>query len=220
MNSGITIQQGFPDVLRSEAAALYDAAFGSKLSIAIPDTNQRIDFLREGFRPDFCFVAMSDSKLVGIAGFNTATGGFHEENAFVRLYAQLGLLGAIRASVVLLFFERKCENGQLLIDGISVAPEKRGSDIGSSLLRQLQEHARIGGYHTLLLEVIDTNPAARRLYERLGFVATGKTSFNYLRGLLGFGAAITMEYPVYNSASVGAVTPLATPCKERKALNG
>ena len=52
MNSEITIQQGFPDVLRSEAAALYDAAFGSKLSIAIPDTKQRIVFEDGWFKPE------------------------------------------------------------------------------------------------------------------------------------------------------------------------
>ena len=128
------------------------------------------------------------------------TGALTGGMTFGLLRAQLGLPGAIRAICVLALFERALTNGQLLMDGISVSPKARGSGIGSSLLRQLKEHARLEGYRTLRLDVIDTNPAARRLYERVGFVATGTAQFPYLRWLLGFGAATTMEYDVHAGA--------------------
>ena len=67
----------------------------------------------------------------------------------------------------------------------------------ATLVRQLTEYARLGGYRTLCLDVIDTNPAARQLFERLGFVATSTAKFGYLQWLLGFGAATTMEYAVH-----------------------
>jgi len=41
MGDEITIQQGFPDELRSSAAELYDAAFGAKLAIAMPNPISR-----------------------------------------------------------------------------------------------------------------------------------------------------------------------------------
>ena len=69
MNSAITIQQGFPSKLSSEAAELYDAAFGAKLSIGIPDTQKRLEILEEAFNPPFGFIATSGDELVGIAGF-------------------------------------------------------------------------------------------------------------------------------------------------------
>jgi ribosomal protein S18 acetylase RimI-like enzyme len=115
---------------------------------------------------------------------------------FAKLRLKLGLLKALRASLILALFERKLAKGELLMDGISVSPQMRGSGVGSSLLRHLIEYARIGGYRTLRLDVIDTNPSARRLYERLGFVATSTARLGYLRWLLGFGAATKMEYNV------------------------
>lgn len=200
MSNAITIQQGFPGELRFEAAGLYDAAFGAKLSIAIPDKDLRLAVLREAFNPNFCFVAMSGGELVGIAGFKTTIGSLTEGMTFGELRAQLGLFEAVRAILVLALFQRTPPKGQLLMDGISVSPKMRGSGIGSSLLRQLIEYARLGGYRTLRLDVIDTNPAARRLYERLGFVATSTAKLGHLRGLLGFGAATTMEYAVHAGA--------------------
>ncbi|MES2672325.1 MAG: GNAT family N-acetyltransferase [Pseudomonadota bacterium] len=57
----------------------------------------------------------------------------------------------------------------LLVD-ISLFPAMRGSGVGTALIRQSQQDAaKLGrGMH---LHVQQSNPAARRLYERLGFVA-------------------------------------------------
>lgn len=200
MSDAITFQLGFPDELRLDAAELYDAAFGAKLSIAIPDKDSRLAVLRKAFDPSSCFVAMSGGELVGIAGFKTTTGSLTGGMTLGELRAQVGLTKALRASLIFALFERKLTKGELLMDGISVSPKMRGSGIGSALLRKLMEYARVGGYRTLRLDVIDTNPSARRLYERLGFVATSTAKFGYLRWLLGFGAATTMTYYVLGGA--------------------
>ena len=86
--------------------------------------------------------------------------------AFVAACAS-GLLGAARAVLVLALFHRKLTAGQLLMDGIAVSPKMRGRGIGTKLLRRLEQYARNEGYESLRLDVIDTNPAARRLYERV-----------------------------------------------------
>ena len=59
----------------------------------------------------------------------------------------------------------------LLVD-ISLFPTQRGQGIGRALIEASQHHAQeLGcGMH---LHVQQTNPAARRLYERLGFVIDG-----------------------------------------------
>jgi acetyl esterase/lipase/GNAT superfamily N-acetyltransferase len=54
-----------------------------------------------------------------------------------------------------------------------VAPEARGRGIGAALVREVLAWARGRGLHRLLLDVGAHNVPARRLYERLGFVATG-----------------------------------------------
>lgn len=194
MTIDYTIQRGFQDEQRHSAAELYDAAFGAKLSVAIPDAGRRVAVLRQGIEPSLSFAAVRDGHLVGIAGFKTAFGSFTGAISFRLLKETLGILGAIRAILVLSLFERKCVPGQLLMDGIAVSPNMRGSGIGTRLLHRLIEFARDEGYRSIRLDVIDTNPSARRLYERIGFTAVRTERFVYLKWLLGFEAATLMEY--------------------------
>lgn len=64
MISSVLCRQGFPDALRTQAAALHDSAFGAKLSLAIPDANKRIALFAEVFLPEFAYIALSDGQLV------------------------------------------------------------------------------------------------------------------------------------------------------------
>jgi ribosomal protein S18 acetylase RimI-like enzyme len=56
----------------------------------------------------------------------------------------------------------------LLVD-ISLFPAWRGQGIGTMLIRHSQ-HEAAAQARGMLLHVLDTNPLARQLYERLGFV--------------------------------------------------
>jgi ribosomal protein S18 acetylase RimI-like enzyme len=59
--------------------------------------------------------------------------------------------------------------------GLYVAPRARGRGVGEALVRAVLDEARRRGKSEVLLEVTSNNPAARALYERCGFVATGAT---------------------------------------------
>lgn len=56
--------------------------------------------------------------------------------------------------------------------GMWVAPEARGSGVGSRILADLLTRARATG-RRVVLDVTDGNDGARRLYERHGFAGTG-----------------------------------------------
>jgi ribosomal protein S18 acetylase RimI-like enzyme len=56
--------------------------------------------------------------------------------------------------------------------GMWVAPEARGRGVGELLVNALIERA---GDRPIVLCVEETAPAARRIYERLGFTPTGMT---------------------------------------------
>ena len=86
-------------------------------------------------------------------------------------------------------YERQLAPDQLMMDGIVVDPQMRGNGIGTRLLSEITTFATSDEHATIRLDVIDTNPAARRLYERNGFVPTKTEHFGYLRWLLGFGAS-------------------------------
>ena len=55
-----------------------------------------------------------------------------------------------------------------------VAPAERGRGIGAGLARAVMDWARSEGASSMTLWVADGNLAARRMYERLGFEATGE----------------------------------------------
>ena len=61
---------------------------------------------------------------------------------------------------------------------IEIAPEYQGRGLGSAIIRDLLTEARARGV-PLTLQVNRVN-RARALYERLGFVETGRTETHYL----------------------------------------
>jgi ribosomal protein S18 acetylase RimI-like enzyme len=57
-----------------------------------------------------------------------------------------------------------------------VAPSHRRLGIASSLVKAIMDRARLQGVRTLRLLVTSNNAAAIKLYERLGFSMTGRTT--------------------------------------------
>ena len=63
-----------------------------------------------------------------------------------------------------------------------VRPEARGTGVSGPLFTALARHALALGRPDLRLDVDETNTAAQRLYERLGFTATGARDPRESRG--------------------------------------
>ncbi len=68
------------------------------------------------------------------------------------------------------------EAGDVGLYAVWVAPEARGAGVGEALIRAVADWARARGHAYLRLEVGDANAPAVRLYDRLGFAPTGRTS--------------------------------------------
>ncbi|WP_018693151.1 GNAT family N-acetyltransferase [Algicola sagamiensis] len=185
---------GTPEVHREEAAALYNESFGDKFAVAIPCKEKRLKLISESLSLDFSIAAILDGELVGLAGYHTKKGSLTQGFTFDRLLEHLGFWSSIRAALIFSLYERKQKEAELLMDGISVSKQMRGKGIGTELLHQLKGLAREKGYQEIRLDVIDTNPKARQLYERLGFVPKHTSHFGFLRFLLGFSSATTMIF--------------------------
>ena len=186
------IRVGFPEDQRAVAAALYDEAFKRKLAPMIPDDGQRRAVLADCLDPQRGVVAVLDGQLVGLAGFHYDERSFTGAGGWGTLFEHLGLWGTLRAAVGFALFERTPEPDELLMDGICVAAEARGQGLGTRLLRALCDHGRELGLARVRLDVIDTNPGARRLYEREGFVAGETVRVGWMRDIFGFSASTTM----------------------------
>ncbi len=184
---------GLPEDQRDNAAQLYDEAFGPKLPPQIGDRAQRVAILTDSLVAECAVCALADGEIVGLAGFTSKGASLTSGINYRGLLSHLGFLRGNWASLILSLYEREPASGQLLMDGITVRHELRGHGIGRRLLDEVSRYAVQHGYESVRLDVIDTNPAARRLYERVGFQAVNTERFEYLRWLIGFGAATTME---------------------------
>ena len=191
-----TITRGWKSSLTAQAARLYEEAFGAKFSTAISDEQIRIKILSRSFLPDFSYVATVNDEIVGIAGFHTTDGSLTGGMTLRGLVTELGFIRGIWAGIVFSLFERQPASGELVMDGIVVDSRFRGRGLGSSLLDQIVIHARENGFRSVRLDVIDTNPRARKLYESKGFVAAKTERFPYLKWLVGFSGSTTMIFDV------------------------
>lgn len=56
---------------------------------------------------------------------------------------------------------------------LCVAPEQQGRHLGELVMRHLMDYAKEQGYESMRLLAAITNPAANRLYTRMGFACLG-----------------------------------------------
>jgi len=84
------------------------------------------------------------------------------------------LEGRLRGFVIARIAGGECE-----LENIVVNPGEVRQGIGSTLLQEFFEAVRAQGIHRILLEVRESNLAARRLYEKWGFTCDGERSAYY-----------------------------------------
>lgn len=192
----MTISVGFPEHLRDAAAALYMEAFGAKLGPILGRGDRARDFLASVMSPRHAVAAVTqDGELLGLAGFHDERGAL-VGGGFRDLARAYGTLGALWRAPLLAIFEREPAPGQLLMDGVVVSPAARSRGIGRALLMRIAALAKETGRREVRLEVVDANPRARALYEKLGFESRSETGSSLLRPFFGFSRATTMVLPV------------------------
>ncbi|KJL31460.1 GNAT family N-acetyltransferase [Microbacterium azadirachtae] len=189
--SDVAITAGIPRGQRPRVARLYWQAFHQKLRPALSDERRAIPYLESQLADDRVVCAHADGTVIGAVGFalrGRAAVGF----SFAELRARYSTFTAPVRALLLGVLERRAHPGSLLLDGISVAPEARGLGVGTALLAHVRRLARDERMDAVRLSVVDTNPRARDLYQRLGYVAEGSASIGPLRRLYGFRTATEM----------------------------
>ncbi|WP_432126623.1 N-acetyltransferase family protein [Streptomyces sp. bgisy082] len=190
-----TVRRGIPEGGEERVAALYWEAFGRKLAPALDPPETGRAFIAAHLHRDRGVVALVDGRVVGVAGYRLGdralTGGGAKD-----VLSTYGPFRGLPRLVVLALFERTPAAGELVMDGIAVDAAHRGEGIGTLLLGEIVSLAAENGCRRIRLDVIDTNPRARALYERHGFTARHTEHTPYLRRLMGFGAVTTMHRPV------------------------
>jgi ribosomal-protein-alanine N-acetyltransferase len=87
---------------------------------------------------------------------------------------RLTLMAEADAGQVCGFAIARCGPEEWEIENVVVDAEHRRHGIGRALVRELIQAATQAGMERVLLEVRESNTAARHLYEQLGFVEVGR----------------------------------------------
>ena len=189
-----TIKPGFWDAERPIIAELYWQAFGAKLNSVLGPTLLAHSFLIDVLDPKFGLVARdTGGRILGVAGYKTNEGAL-VGGGVSDMTRHYGFLGTLWRVPLLLVLEREVEEGLLLMDGICVTEAARGRGIGSALLEAIKSHATDMKLDAVRLDVIDSNPRARALYQREGFVEEGDTNMGPLQSVFGFRSAKRMVW--------------------------
>ena len=191
------ISHGFADTERPLAAHLYWQAFKGKLGPIMGPEARALALFERLMDPRFALVARDDNGvMLGMAGFKTAQGAL-TGGTLRDLCHDYGWLGGTWRGMLLSVLERDLAPDTLLMDGIFVDRKARGRGIGTALLAAIKDEARDRGMSSVRLDVIDTNPRARALYEREGFEAAGTERTGPLRHIFGFATSTTMIFHLH-----------------------
>ncbi len=123
--------------------------------------------------------------LVAGALHRTSFAAPWSDEAFAKLLEQPGVTGLMWTDIEpqgFILIRAVADEAEILT--LAVAPPVRRRGIAASLLEEAARMLRAGGTHRLFLEVADDNAAARSLYEKHGFTATGRRAKYYERGSL------------------------------------
>lgn len=196
MIDDLSITPGFDPDERAQVSRLYWQAFGAKLGRVLGPDARAWAFFEAVLNPDFALVARGqDGVLLGLAGFKTAQGGL-VEGTYAQMAQVYGWFGAAWRALLLRVLERDLQPGIFQMDGIFVDHAARGMGVGTGLLRAVADEAARRGLGQVQLDVIDTNPRARALYEKSGFKAIGTEHTGPFRHVFGFGSATRMALDV------------------------
>lgn len=194
--TSFSIKQGFAPDQQARVAALFWQAFRGKLNPVLKPEARALQFLERVINPEFAFSASaSDGSLIGVAGFKSEQGLF-VGGELEDLQSIYGAVGGLWRGLLLSTLERSVQPGVLLMDGIFVAEEGRGQGVGSALLDAIKKHAVDSGCRRVRLDVIDSNPRAKALYERSGFSSERVTGSGPLKYVFGFKQVTTMSCDV------------------------
>jgi ribosomal protein S18 acetylase RimI-like enzyme len=195
----ITITRELNEEQKREAARLYADAFWLKLRHLwlFPSTREEaVEVIVHALDVSKGFYTLDDTgRLLGFVGLETGREYFVNLSwsSLRKVYGILSALWRLPAYWGFRLFHGGYPQEMLHIDAIVVSGEAQGMGIGTRLLEAVFLEAQNRSLKTTSLEVVDTNPKAKNLYERLGFRVVRQERYGVLTRKAGFGGVVFME---------------------------
>lgn len=183
---------------KREVARLFYQAFTLKFSgiwIFSREEQKVVDVLSRCLRYDNALYAVYEGRVVGFAGLETGDGFFMRLN-YRALRQTFGLFGGawrFAAYGVFRLFHGSTPSNAVHIDPLVVSAEARGLGVGTRLLEAVFVWSKETDRSKVMLEVVDTNPLAKKLYERVGFRTFKVQNTRLFSAQAGFHKVLHME---------------------------
>jgi len=181
----------------NQAVDIYYFAFQRKIRALIKGKEKAVAIYGQAINPDRGIFALSDDKVVGVIGLH-----YHNKNFMEIKYKNVREHFNPIQGYFIYFINKimypKIEQGVLRIDAIAVDEKLRGHGIGSLLIKKVFEFAKEKGFKEIILEVVDTNPRAKKLYEILGFKEKKIVNYFFTKRAAGFSSESVMSYNMEN----------------------
>ncbi|QQK74877.1 N-acetyltransferase [Salicibibacter cibarius] len=178
------------DVSR-EAAAVFVDGYEKDLAFLSKNREKLIEAFQKMICPDVFYFATLDDEIVGIlACSNNQSRALTIDKTILR-----HSFGYVKGSIAYHFmkgeFNKKLsyQDDTGYIECVATAVKARGKGISTALMRYVLENE---DYHHYILEVVDTNEVAYRLYKKLGFKAFKRKKERFSK-MKGFKYRIYME---------------------------
>lgn len=186
-------------------ARLYVDAFGSKLHWAfggyvdaMPALVQEL-LIAEQMRLSETLVAEVDGQVAGMAVLrrdHTHRPKWLTIWRLVRRHVR-GWRNLTATFIMTAMCSNLCTPTRSYLESLAVEARYRGQGIGTALLERCFEESRQAGKREISLHVVDTNPHAKRLYERMGFRTVRVERFGWVAlRWMGFSAQYFMVRPL------------------------
>lgn len=174
-----------------QAADVYVNSYYNELSSMSKDKSMLKKIIKASLNKDQFYAATIDGQVVGIMAYSTSiTRSQHFDKGFLR-----SILGKVQGSVVHYFLAKQFHlpapilRDECFLEAVATDPKYRGRGIATALLLHLIHQLP---YQVFKLEVVDTNYAARSIYEKQGFHTYKAVKQRLFRKKLGFNEKLYM----------------------------
>jgi ribosomal protein S18 acetylase RimI-like enzyme len=180
-----------------QAIEIYYCAFKKKIRALIKSKEKALVIYKKSLNADRVLYALLDEKVAGIIGLHYDNKNFME----IRYRDLREYFNPVFSYFIYFVYKRmspKLKNDVMRIDSIAVEVIARGQGIGSILIEKVFELAKDKGFKEVVLEVVDTNPKAKKLYEKIGFKEKKMVKFYFTSRVAGFSSEFIMSYNMEN----------------------
>jgi ribosomal protein S18 acetylase RimI-like enzyme len=180
------------DSFKNKFADIYFQAFGRKITALIRPEFIARKVIIKSLNYDMAIYALDEHKnLLGFLGFQTNSKEFIRYK-YRNLREHFNPINAFFKCTILKLFVPVLQKTDIRIDSIAVDVKLRSQGVGTALIEHFFNFAKTNKYKNIFLEVVDTNPEAKRLYHRLGFAIKKREHFYFFARRAGFSAADIM----------------------------